>query len=321
MNKIINKTTSRATKTISCEICKKNVTPTRSPGIECSSCKKFSHLSCAKLSADQVKFINENSVAWLCKQCNKPARRSSLIIDQPAPTSQSSEESPSTLEELKHQQKIITDLIKRVEILEQLLAAKSETFKHIEASNNDVSDRVQLLEQQKCDNSAEVQGIPALGIEDPIALVQLLGEEINCEIKTVDIDNCFFIPNKDRLVVNFKQKSIKERFVRAGKRFSRAGRSLDLGNNRHRFFVNDQLSAPRKRLYYDAKQFARKYNYKFCWILNANILLKELEHSLPIPINSSKDLLTLEAKLKNDVDLLPERAGHQVENEGNSDGC
>lgn len=269
-------------------------------------------------------FIKENSVAWLCKLCNKPARRSSLIIDQPASTSHSTDESTSTADlrrQLEINEASIANLIRRVEVLELLLSAKTEPLKLLEDFKIDVSERVEILEQQKCDNSAEVQGIAALEVEDPIALIQLLSDKIDCEISIADIDNCFFIPNKERLVVNFKQKSTKERFVRAGKKFSRAGKSVDLGNNRRRIFINDQLSAPRKRLYYDAKQFARKHNYKFCWILNAKILLKEFEHSLPISINSNKDLLTLEAKFKDDGNLLPEHTRHPLEDEGSANGC
>lgn len=315
-----NKTSTNKVKSkkVNCESCKRSVTAVRSPGIECSVCKLFYHLSCANLDAEKIEFIQENSVSWLCVLCNKPSRRSSIITA--SPPLDSIEDLVEKLHEYKskHEEsnKKIDELTKRVEILEALLSSKAEKINLIENITEDFTERVQSLEQQSCDKTAEIQGIAGTESEDPILLSQLIGNCIDCVIETSDIDNCFFVSNKERIIVKFRNKSTKERFVRAGKKFSRANKTIDIKGASRRVFINDQLSASRKRLYYDSKQFAQKYSFKFCWIHNANILLKQHESSSPITIDSHKDLLALESKLNDADDLLSECSRSSIENEG-----
>jgi hypothetical protein len=80
-----------------CKDCNEKITPVRSPGISCSSCSNFYHFSCARLENKVVDFIESQPVGWLCKTCNKPYKRSSIIPATPVRDLTKDKESGSKL--------------------------------------------------------------------------------------------------------------------------------------------------------------------------------------------------------------------------------
>lgn len=324
-NNNINKNSAIQSKTkkLNCESCKKSVTAIRSPGIDCSACRHYFHLSCVKLDSAKVDFIKENAVSWLCPSCNKPSRRSSLIVSPPV--SNNLEEILGRLRVLEEKNELneatITTLQEKVDSLEALLALKSNKISEFEDFREDYSERVNSLEQLKCDHTAEIQGLPLSDGSSPQELTELVASQIKCTADASIVDSCYFATKKDRLVIRFKTITAKENFVEAGKKFSRLNRALTVNGLSHNIFVNDQLSSSRKRLYYDVKQFARKNAFNFCWIHKSRIHLKKLEQSKPIIIESHQDLAEVELRSNDADDLLSECSWSSVQNEGLVDGC
>ena len=57
--------------------------------------------------------------------------------------------------------------------------------------------------------------------------------------------------------------------------------------------ILDHLTPNVQRLLAEAKKYQRQHNYRFCWVKNYVILLRENEQSDPIQINSLNDLENL----------------------------
>ena len=57
--------------------------------------------------------------------------------------------------------------------------------------------------------------------------------------------------------------------------------------------ILDHLTPNVQWLLAEAKKYQRQHNYRFCWVKNYVILLRENEQSDPIQINSLNDLVNL----------------------------
>lgn len=317
------KSTKSETKKLNCESCKRSVTAVRFPGIDCSVCRNVFHLNCANLDTAKVDFIKENSVSWLCPSCDKPSRRSSLIVPPTSPTNLDDILQRLQNLEVKNEnnEATITALNEKIVILESLLSTKSDKISKIEEFRDDYTERVNTLEQLKCDHTAEIQGLLESEASNPQELVDLIASQISCDNDKSSVENCFFAEKKERLVVTFKTIAAKESFVEAGKKFSRSHKLFTINGSSKKIHINDQLSVSRKRLFYDVKQFAHKNAFKFCWIHKSRILLKKLEQSKPIVIESYQNLSELEERINDANDLLSECSWSSVQNEGLVDGC
>lgn len=60
-----------------------------------------------------------------------------------------------------------------------------------------------------------------------------------------------------------------------------------------RVFINEHLTKDSKMLLSACKQKAREANYKYIWTKNCRVFVRKNEKSLPIPINSSLDLIKI----------------------------
>jgi hypothetical protein len=77
-----------------CKICTQTVTPILRPGIGCCNCPLFFHFSCVNLDEQDINYIENNPVGWLCTKCNKPDKRNS--ITPRTPIKSPADETPST---------------------------------------------------------------------------------------------------------------------------------------------------------------------------------------------------------------------------------
>lgn len=71
---------------------------------------------------------------------------------------------------------------------------------------------------------------------------------------------------------------------------------IGIPGKRHAVYVAEQLSSGSKKLFYLAREYAKKHNYTFCWINNGNIFLRKQPGDKQLLINSEKCLQDLNSK-------------------------
>lgn len=57
-----------------------------------------------------------------------------------------------------------------------------------------------------------------------------------------------------------------------------------------RIFINENQTAQNKELFWKAKNAAKKYNYRFCWVVRGKIFMKKSENATAIQIKNSVTL-------------------------------
>ena len=123
----------------------------------------------------------------------------------------------------------------------------------------------------------------------------------NFELETPMIDNIFRVPtqveNKPKnIIIKFLSKLNQDTYLASAKAArknlgDKQGFKLDGVSNR--FFVNEHLSPQTKLLLKQTREKTKSKNYKFVWIQNGNVLVRQAENSKIICIAKADDLNAL----------------------------
>lgn len=261
------------------------------------SCTQAFHWGCAGLTEEDFNLISSTSnPSWLCDKCNKKnkSRRSTIF----AIPSQPEEDTTPDFNELKA---LVTSLLERIEVVEAESAAKSAEVEHLKARVEILENGYETVEKHFIGDNLEIQNLPEVSLVDPIATVISIGEEIGCAVTATDFKTAPFRDHK-RLRLPFVCKTLRRKFLVAGKQFNRDQRRFTTQGHSHRIHVNEELTTTQRNLFDKAKTFAKRNNYKFLWFdAGGRLLIKKDERSLPVSILSTHTL--------DDENILPKREG------------
>lgn len=111
----------------------------------------------------------------MCPPCNKPSRRSSLIVSPPSNNIEEIIRRLQALEEKNDLNEVtIIELQAKIASLENQLSAKSTRITEFEEFREDFSEKVDSLEQLSCDHTAEIQGLLLSEASNPQELTELV---------------------------------------------------------------------------------------------------------------------------------------------------
>lgn len=177
---------------------------------------------------------------------------------------------------------------------------------------NQLEKQVQEL-QLKCRPSAiEIRNLPAMPNEKVTDLLQILtrlGRITQMDICNSNIRDIYRLPGKPgvtrSIFVEFTSVYLKNNFLAAVRNYNKERQieqklnteSIGITGNRQAIYVDEYLPPTSKRLYYLARDFAKRNNYNFCWISNGKILLrKDTNTKVSHFIKTEQCLLDLESK-------------------------
>lgn len=166
---------------------------------------------------------------------------------------------------------------KRIQMLEGGL-------KEINGATSNVSERITYAEivideiqQYQRRDCLEIIGIPPLSSEKPKELMLEIASHIGVELNEDEISTIHRLPDtknvKNRLIAKFVSRDKREEIYRNRSRLK--GKTL----NNHKIYINESLTANRKRLFAKILHFKRDNNFKYLWTANGKIYLKESETS------------------------------------------
>ena len=154
----------------------------------------------------------------------------------------------------------------------------------------------QLLTQQK---TIEIQGIPSHSDESGIDIVNAIAKKVGVKLTSDNIDLVYRTRNKKSLIVKFLQTHRRNDFYKKFKKAAKESRvtTADIGyKDSNNIFVNEHLTFEQRKLFYQARMFKMKNDYKHVWTANHRIYLRLTQDSPQIPIKSIEDLNALENK-------------------------
>lgn len=202
------------------------------------------------------------------------------------------------------------NLAERMEMLEK----QNSVIPILQKTNKELNEKLSLVQyktdnyeqqQRRCD--VEIRGIP----EEHKNLQQLLekiGSHVNCEIKPDDILNIsrqFYrkSDNKPRaLVVKFHHEAKRNNLLKAVKDYNKIckdvskklnTRDLGISDISAPIYVSENLTRTTKYLLGRAKAFARENRFKYVWVNNGRIFIRQDDNIKPVLITNDRIFLEL----------------------------
>lgn len=144
----------------------------------------------------------------------------------------------------------------------------------------DMNKRIDDLEQQVLSKNIEIKNIPNDNIQ-PNDVVKTIASSLNVEVNDGDISNSYHLKKSQKMIVEFTTLKKKKEFMGKIKRH-RVDSNVVTGdtNDRNFMYVNDQLTAHKRKLLWLVKTKAKESNWKFVWVRNGNILVSILMYKI-----------------------------------------
>lgn len=286
--------------------------------ISCNACKYSFHAKCSRLSREDFDSYVSSGTPFLCDPC-KTKRRVSMRMDSALSSEELSlsavrdllievrdflssriEESSGDLGravealnvdvqelkvELSAQSDKVNSLIYKVDALEN-------DNKQLREINNQLSHRVDELEQYSRRNCLEIDGFPESPTEDVITSVLEVGRGLGLKVQPDMIDVCHRIPRAPgrsgprSIIAKFVRRSDKNAFINA-RRVRRDFSTRHMGRSDDcRVWVKECLSPVRRKLFGAAREFGKKHNFKFVWVKDGKVFIRKSEGSKIINVTS-----------------------------------
>lgn len=234
-----------------------------------------------------------------------------------------------------NQQKMMNKLIEEVaEIKKQNIKIQKSnvqienTLESLKNSNENMLKRIQLLEKERFDqqnyivslekkienmqqtsrpSNVEIRNVPAVQEEsftDLTAHLQNIGQALHVEIQPSDIRDTYRIGKNKIIVAEFQSVHLKNKVLAAARKYNKDHSgdqrlntsNIGLAGDPTPIYISEYLAGSNRKLFYEAREYAKANNYKFCWTGNGNIYMKKDEQSKAIRVDSEITLNSLLTK-------------------------
>lgn len=171
-----------------------------------------------------------------------------------------------------------------VSVLKNTVAAQSSQLESLRADMGET-------EQQSRRANMEVCGLPVVENEDLTARFSDIAAKLDLKgFRNADIESIQRLPAKQdavpKILVKFSHVTVRDQWFAARSRL----RTLSENSSLPRIFFNENLTQPKRQLFWLAKEKARQVNFKFVWTKEGRILVKKDEGATVIHIAIKSDL-------------------------------
>ncbi|XP_047028399.1 uncharacterized protein LOC124636372 [Helicoverpa zea] len=190
------------------------------------------------------------------------------------------------------------DMMKQINLLQKEKQIYRDCLQTLEMKVEDL----QQLSRPSC---IEIRNIPLKDNEhakDLSEIVAHVSAAVNLPLKASDIRDVYRLPGKPGtlrpVVAEFTSVETKNLLLSSVRsynnkqpkesRLSTANIGV-LGDHRP-LYVSEYLPASSRKLFFAAREFAKLNEYKYCWTVNGNILLRKKEGVRPIRVKSEQTL-------------------------------
>lgn len=183
--------------------------------------------------------------------------------------------------------------------IERLEIDSRETKEHIVALENQLEE----LRQHTRSSSIEIRNVPNKENEterDLITIVKKLGTTLDINIQEQDIRDTYRRPGKPgtprAIVAEFASVQVKNNLLTSVRRWNRSKAGSERLNRGHigdhgdikPIYVDEHLPYSMRKLFFQTREFAKKNDFKFCWISQGRVLLRKDQNTKYIHIKSEK---------------------------------
>lgn len=195
------------------------------------------------------------------------------------------------LGEMHESLKLFNGLYEEVKKSQELLQKEN---KELTKKNEQLTLRMSELEQHSRQNNIEIKGVPVTQAEDCLAILQQIGEKVECPISAADVDVVHRVPaknNEQHIIARFCSRTKKAEFAgKAKKARLTAGTIGFQSHSQQPVYVNDHLTPENKRLFAQALAKKNEMNWQFLWVENCRIKARKAQGDRVHRISKVSDL-------------------------------
>lgn len=183
---------------------------------------------------------------------------------------------------------------KRLEEMEKKIKLNDAEQRQIQV----LQDRLDAMEQQARSHNIEIANLPERRDENLLVIMEKLGCVIKHPINAQDIVSIHRVPHIEKtnnrpknVIVRFTTKIIRDNIIAAA-RASKGLKSdkLLVSGTIQNVYVNEHLSARNKQLFRCCREEAKNNNFKYVWIKNGTILVRQTDNSPIFAVRNEQDI-------------------------------
>lgn len=205
--------------------------------------------------------------------------------------------------------KIAMDFIsKQYDDMEKKLASMTSERKVFQARIQQLESKIDTMERSQKGTSIEVKNIPPIKGESKTELLKLvdnISQTLNMQILNTEIRDIYRINTKNvnnkPIIVDFTSAIAKEKLLSRVKQYNKDNKDCKLNTSHFHIsgpqkpiYITENLTAKCRKLYAQAREYAKMNDYSFCWISSGRVFLRQKEGTTHLRIDTEEDL----AKLK-----------------------
>lgn len=166
--------------------------------------------------------------------------------------------------------------------------------KDLTRKNDQLTQRMSELEQHSRQNNIEIKGVPVTQGEDCLAILQQIGDKVECPVSNADIDVVHRVPaknNEQHIIARFCSRTKKAEFAGKAKKARLTAGAIGYQAHQQRpVYVNDHLTPENKRLFAQALAKKNEMHWQFLWVENCRIKARKAPGTRIFRISSVSDL-------------------------------
>lgn len=196
------------------------------------------------------------------------------------------------------------DIVRELQLSKEVCGKLEVENAQMKNTINDLTTRINNLEQHARANNLEIQCVPEKARENLPKMISTLGKAVNCAIKDDQVVKCTRIAKMNKtstrprsIVVQLTTQSLRDHFLAACINYNKShpndklnASHIGLPGSSAPIYISDHLSSANKALHAAARLKAKEKAYKFVWIKSGRVFMKKDENSEYILIKDQKSL-------------------------------
>ncbi|XP_034837357.1 uncharacterized protein [Maniola hyperantus] len=165
--------------------------------------------------------------------------------------------------------------------------------------------KIDSLEQQARQCNIEICNVPDKRNENLLSILDAIGSAINYPISNKDVISIHRVPHANQqnnrqpknIIVKFTTRILRDNILSAFRK-ARGVRSEQIGiqGQSQIIYMNEHLTLKNKRLFRECREEAKRLKYKYVWVKNATILVRENDTSPTFAIRSTGDFTKFKSR-------------------------
>lgn len=151
------------------------------------------------------------------------------------------------------------------------------------------------LDQYHRNRNLEIHGVPETQNEDCINIIVNIAKEHNIAIERDDIDVAHRLKKTNgrtppAIIAQFKTRQQRNLLLAKKKLTILNNRNIPVTQIGDNIYINENLSPYFKNIFVKAKIYAREHGYRYVWVRNGKIFIKQNENSTSTVLYREEDL-------------------------------